>query len=158
MAVGFIAGPLGLSGAGTFGAAIVPAIAIGFNWKRATAEACVSSILVSLAFNLGLELLNRHGIYSLPNGLLTSTLSVMVSIIIFVVVSLLGGDSGRKALPPRHRGSDGCLMKEMPQSPAAAFYLQVARITASFLASSSTVESVLVHRSVATRRSIVWTK
>jgi sodium/proline symporter len=91
---------LGTFGAGTFAAAIVPSIAIGFNWKRATGAACTSSILVSLVLNFTLEVLNRHDVYTLPNGLFVGTFSLLVSIIVFIVVSFMGSRGGKSSLPP----------------------------------------------------------
>lgn len=90
---------LGTFGVGTFAAAIVPSIAIGFNWKRATPLACTASILVSLSLNLTLEVLNRHDIYSLPSGVLVGTFSLLVSVAVFVAVSFLGGRAGSEPLP-----------------------------------------------------------
>ena len=90
---------LGTFAAGTFAAAIMPSVAIGMNWKRATAGACVASICVSLGLNLTLELLNRHGVSLLPDGLFVGTLSLLVSIVVFVAVSLASGEAGERALP-----------------------------------------------------------
>ena len=50
---------LGVFGAATFAAAIVPAVVIGFNWKRATALAANVAIAVSLLLNLGIELMDE---------------------------------------------------------------------------------------------------
>lgn len=48
---------LGTFGWGTFAAALVPTVAIGFNWKRATAFAVNAAIISSLAVNIAIELL-----------------------------------------------------------------------------------------------------
>jgi Na+/proline symporter len=90
---------LGTFAAGTFAAAIMPSVAIGMNWKRATAGACVASIVVSLVINLTFELLSRNGISLLPPGLLVGVVSLFVSIVVFVAVSFASGDAGEKALP-----------------------------------------------------------
>jgi SSS family transporter len=90
---------LGTFAAGTFAAAIVPSVAIGMNWKRATAGACVASIAVSLGINLTVELLNRNGVHLLPDGLFAGTLSLLVSIVVFVAVSFASGDEGERNLP-----------------------------------------------------------
>ena len=92
---------LGTFGWGTFAAAIVPSTAIGFNWKRASAQACVASIVISVVMNFGLELSARHGIYSLPHGMSVGALSLFVSIVVFVVVSYMTGDPHGEGIRPR---------------------------------------------------------
>ena len=83
-----------------FAAAIVPSVAIGFNWKRANATACVSSILLSLTMNLGLELLDRGGIYTPPHGIFSGAVAILTSIIVFVVVSFATSNSKKEILSP----------------------------------------------------------
>lgn len=90
---------LGTFGWGTFAAAITPSLAIGLNWKRATASACVWSISVSLVLNFALELLSRHGVYSLPYGMNVGCLSLLISIGLFVAISWLSDPSAQRKLP-----------------------------------------------------------
>jgi sodium/proline symporter len=90
---------LGTFGWGTFAAAIVPSVAIGMNWKRATAPASVSAIVVSLTLNFTLELLARHGIYRLPHGLNVGCFSLLVSLLVFIAVSWLTGRDEERRLP-----------------------------------------------------------
>lgn len=80
---------LGTFGWGTFAAAIVPSLAIGLNWKRATAAGCVVSIGVSIALNFALELAARYDVYSLPSGIATGCVALLASMATFVFVSLL---------------------------------------------------------------------
>jgi sodium/proline symporter len=80
---------LGTFGWGTFAAAIVPSLALGLNWKRATAAGCVASISVSLALNFSLELAGRFEIYRLPHDIAVGCVALLVSLATFVVVSLL---------------------------------------------------------------------
>ncbi len=80
---------LGTFGWGTFAAAIVPSVAIGLNWKRATGTACVVSIGLSIALNFALELAARHGIYSLPHGMNVGCVSMLVSLVVFIGISWL---------------------------------------------------------------------
>ena len=82
---------LGTFGWGTFAAAIVPSVAIGFNWKRATAAACTTSIAVSLVLNFALELAARHELYELPNGFAVGCFSLIVSLLLFVGISFATG-------------------------------------------------------------------
>lgn len=76
---------LGAFGWATFAAALVPTVAIGFNWKRATAAAANSAIVVSLLFNFSIKLLN----IPIPFGIDPGALSLVVSILVFFTVSYL---------------------------------------------------------------------
>ncbi|MCH2115349.1 MAG: hypothetical protein MK171_10630 [Pirellulales bacterium] len=75
---------LGAFGWGTFAAALVPTVAIGFNWKRATAPAAITAILSSLLINFVVKV----GNYSLPHGLQVGALSLLVSLLLFFGISL----------------------------------------------------------------------
>ena len=79
---------LGTFGWGTFAAAIVPSVALGVNWKRATGTACVASIALSLMLNFSLELLARHQIYTLPYGMNVGCFSLLVALIAFTAISM----------------------------------------------------------------------
>ena len=91
---------LGTFGWGTFAAAIVPSVAIGLNWERATASACVLSIGTSIVLNFALELSARHGIYTLPHGMAVGCFSLLVSIAVFVGVSWFSGEEAEERLAP----------------------------------------------------------
>jgi Na+/proline symporter len=75
---------LGAFGWGTFAAALVPTVAIGFNWKRATATAANVAIVASLLINFGTRLFG----YSMPFGIDTGAVSLMVSLTLFFGISL----------------------------------------------------------------------
>ncbi len=75
---------LGVFGAATFAAALVPAVALGFNWKRATATAANVAIAASLIVNLALEL---WGV-ALPYGIHGGILALGVSLALFLGISL----------------------------------------------------------------------
>lgn len=75
---------LGVFGAATFAAALVPVVSIGFNWKRATAAAACWAIGASLAINLGLELLGVR----LPYGIHGGVVAMVVSLLLFLGISL----------------------------------------------------------------------
>jgi SSS family transporter len=96
---------LGTFGWGTFAAAIVPSVALGLNWKRATAAACVTSIAISLVLNFALELLHRHGLYALPYGLNVGCFSLLVSLIAFVAISMLSRDTAGTRIAPDVRAA-----------------------------------------------------
>ncbi len=76
---------LGAFGWSTFAAALVPTVAIGFNWKRATGGAACVAIVSSLLVNFGLEIFGIR----LPHGFSGGAASLLVSLLLFVVVSLL---------------------------------------------------------------------
>jgi Na+/proline symporter len=74
---------LGAFGWGTFGAALVPAVAIGLNWKRATPLAVSVAILASLVINFGIELFDL----AVPHGIHGGTLALIVSLTLFFTIS-----------------------------------------------------------------------
>ncbi|MCH2594925.1 MAG: hypothetical protein MKZ95_03815, partial [Pirellulales bacterium] len=75
---------LGAFGWGTFAAALVPTVAIGFNWKRATAPAAITAIASSLLINFVI----RVGDLPIPHGFQVGALSLLVSLILFFSISL----------------------------------------------------------------------
>jgi len=75
---------LGAFGWATFAAAIVPTVAIGFNWKRATPLACNVAIVTSLLMNFFLKLSNTQ----LPHGFHGGAFSLLVSLTLFFVISI----------------------------------------------------------------------
>ena len=76
---------LGAFGWGTFAAALVPTVAIGFNWKRATATAANVAILASLLVNFSLELFD----VAIPWGIHGGTIALVISVVLFFSISLL---------------------------------------------------------------------
>ena len=75
---------LGAFGWGTFAAALVPAVAIGFNWKRATALACNVAIAASLLINFTVKV----GGFAVPFGVDVGAVSLIVSLTLFFGISL----------------------------------------------------------------------
>jgi len=76
---------LGAFGWGTFAAAIVPTVAIGFNWKRATPLAANVAIISSLAINFGFKLLGVHLPYNIDIG----AFSLLISLTLFLSISFM---------------------------------------------------------------------
>jgi len=76
---------LGAFGWGTFAAALVPVVTIGFNWKRATALAANTAMISSLAINLGIKLLKIDIPYRIDAG----AIALLVSMTVFFGISLL---------------------------------------------------------------------
>ena len=76
---------MGAFGWGTFAAALVPTVAIGFNWKRATATAANVAILSSLVVNFGIKLFE----VSVPYGIDGGFIALLVSLTLFFGISLV---------------------------------------------------------------------
>jgi Na+/proline symporter len=76
---------LGIFGSATFAAALVPAVAIGFNWRRATPLAANSAVVASLMINLGIELVGVR----LPFGIHGGIVAMLTSLTLFFGISLL---------------------------------------------------------------------
>lgn len=74
---------VGAFGWGTFAAALVPTVAIGFNWKRANGTAAVAAIATSLAVNFGIKLFQ----IPIPYGIDGGAISLIVSLTLFFVIS-----------------------------------------------------------------------
>ena len=75
---------LGAFGWGTFAAAIVPVVTIGFNWKRGTALAANTAVIVSLLINFIVKVFKIPIPYNIDVG----ALSLAVSLILFISISL----------------------------------------------------------------------
>jgi len=75
---------LGAAAWGIFAAAIVPVVAIGFNWKRATAAAANTAIVFSLVVNFGLKIFD----VALPWGIDRGAAALAGSLFLFITVSL----------------------------------------------------------------------
>ncbi|MCP4192967.1 MAG: sodium/proline symporter [Planctomycetaceae bacterium] len=75
---------LGAFGWGTFAAALVPTVAIGISWKRATAGAACTAILASLLVNFSLKAFE----IPIPLNLDTGAIALMVSLTLFLAISL----------------------------------------------------------------------
>lgn len=76
---------LGAFGWGTFAAALVPVVVIGFNWRRGTAAAAVVAIVASLVINFGVQLFGIR----IPWGINAGALALLVSVSLYIVVSLV---------------------------------------------------------------------
>jgi len=75
---------LGAFGWGTFAAALVPTVVIGFNWKRATATAANVAIVTSLVVNFGIEFLGLAVTYGITGGFV----ALLLSMTLFFGISL----------------------------------------------------------------------
>ncbi len=91
LAYGDLVALLGTFAFGTFAAALVPAVAVGLNWKRVTAAAAAAAIAAGLAANLGLELLGRSGALAgvLAPGVLPGVVALAASLLVLLIWSWL---------------------------------------------------------------------
>lgn len=78
---------LGAFGWGTFAGALVPTVAIGFNWKRATAGAANTAIVASLVIGFGLELFKDY--IQVPFGINGGAIALIASLTLFFGISLM---------------------------------------------------------------------
>jgi Na+/proline symporter len=93
---------LGTFAFGTFGAALGPALAVGLNWRRVTADAATASIATGMGVNLILEFLAKQTYFeALPKppfqtGVLPTAVSLAAS---FTVLFAVTWFTGRKMEP-----------------------------------------------------------
>jgi Na+/proline symporter len=80
---------LGIFGWGLFASTLVPALAIGLNWQGATREGAIASISTGLVITLVFETLAYFRFYSFPTGVTVSGASLVVSVLVFFIVSWL---------------------------------------------------------------------
>lgn len=82
---------LGIFGWGTFAAALAPALGFGLNWRRATAEAAVASLVTGILLQVALELNYQMGWRPdlLPDYVYRTGFSFVMSFIVFITVSFL---------------------------------------------------------------------
>jgi Na+/proline symporter len=79
---------LGIFGYGLFACTLVPALAIGMNWDGATREGAIASISLGLVMVLALETAAWLKWFTLPVGVTVTGLTLVSSLLTFVVVSL----------------------------------------------------------------------
>jgi len=97
---GMLVAFLGVFGWGLFASTLVPALAIGLNWKGATRAGAVASIATGLCITLVFETMAFFHLYSFPVGVTVSGLSLVLSILIFFGVSHLTRDTAAETLDP----------------------------------------------------------
>lgn len=80
---------LGIFGWGLFASTLVPSLAVGLNWKRATKQGAIASITAGLVSTLILESLAYFKVFTLPSGVTVSGLSLVLSLLTFIGVSAI---------------------------------------------------------------------
>jgi Na+/proline symporter len=78
---------LGVFGWGLFASTTVPALAIGLNWRGATPAGAIASIVTGLATTLTLETLAYLKLYAFPAGVSGTAVALVLSLLVFFVVS-----------------------------------------------------------------------
>ncbi len=84
---GKLIGLLGALAWGTFAAALVPVVAIGFNWKRATPLAACVAISSSLVINISIELATKLYGFKMPYNINGGAIALLVSLTLFLGIS-----------------------------------------------------------------------
>ncbi len=78
---------LGIFGFGLFASTLVPALAIGLNWRGATREGALASMATGLVVTLVCETLAYWRWFTLPAGVTVSGLALVGSLAVFLAVS-----------------------------------------------------------------------
>jgi Na+/proline symporter len=89
---------LGIFGWGLFASTLVPALAIGLNWPGATRAGAIASIATGIVVTLVFETLAYFRVYAFPAGVTVSGLSLVASVLVFLVVSFLTRESEGAAI------------------------------------------------------------
>ncbi len=79
---------LGIFGWGLFASTLVPALAIGLNWRRATRAGAIASIASGLVITLTLETLAYLKRFTFPAGVTATAVALVTSILVFFIVSV----------------------------------------------------------------------
>lgn len=90
---------LGIFSWGLFAATLVPALAIGLNWKGATKAGAIASMSVGLLVTLVFEALNGLKVYRFPAGVTGSGLALVLALLTFFAVSWATRQHAERDLP-----------------------------------------------------------
>ncbi len=91
---------LGIFGWGLFASTLVPALAIGLNWKGATRAGAIASIATGLVITLGLETLAYFKVFTFPAGVTATAIALVLSVLVFFAVSWGTRDTAAATLAP----------------------------------------------------------
>jgi Na+/proline symporter len=84
---------LGIFGWGLFASTLVPALAVGLNWKGATRAGAIASIVTGLFVTLSLEIAGYTKAFTFPSGVSASAVALVASFLVFFLVSWITRDS-----------------------------------------------------------------
>jgi len=90
---------LGALGWGFFVSVTLPTFTLGLLWKRTSKEGVVAGLVVAIALNIGLVVLQRTGVFKLPFPYYM--LSIAAAMVTTTVVSLFTDTAGGENLPER---------------------------------------------------------
>ncbi|MBA3644995.1 MAG: hypothetical protein H0W63_02335 [Gemmatimonadaceae bacterium] len=91
---------LGIFGWGLFGSTLVPALAIGLNWEGATPAGAIASMGTGLVVTLALETASFFKVFKFPAGVTASAVALVLSILVFFIVSQITRSSAAGAIDP----------------------------------------------------------
>lgn len=91
---------LGIFGWGLFASTLVPSLAIGLNWQGATRAGAIASIATGLVVTLSLETAAYLKAFSFPSGVTASAVALVLSFIVFFVVSWLTRHTAAASIDP----------------------------------------------------------
>ncbi|HJP86376.1 MAG TPA: hypothetical protein VJ852_10330 [Gemmatimonadaceae bacterium] len=89
---------LGIFGWGLFSSTLVPALAVGLNWRGATKAGAIASILTGLLITLSLETASYLKLFKFPAGVTASAVAMVASFLVFFAVSWVTSRSGQPAI------------------------------------------------------------
>lgn len=91
---------LGIFGWGLFASTLVPALAVGLNWKGATRAGALTSIAVGLIVTLSLETASYFKVFTFPAGVTASAVALVLSLLSFFAVSWITRRSAAASIDP----------------------------------------------------------
>jgi len=91
---------LGIFGWGLFASTLVPALAVGLNWQGATRAGAIASIATGLVVTLSLETAAYLKAFTFPSGVTASAVALVLSFLVFFVVSWLTRSTAAGQIDP----------------------------------------------------------
>ena len=97
---GYLVAILGTLGWGYFACAILPIIGLGLNWKRATKEAAIVTLLIGIILNVAFLILEKGFGWKLPYGIPSYGVTLLIALIAMIVVSLFTKTASEEDIEP----------------------------------------------------------
>ena len=86
---GYLVAILGALGWGYFASALVPILAIGLNWKRATRKAAITGLSIALGLNIVFLILEQIFKFKMPYGMPSYVLVLPLSLLAIISASFI---------------------------------------------------------------------
>ncbi len=96
---------LGALGWGYFASATLPLLAVGLNWKRATREGAIASLVTALVLNVGFLFYEKVLGMKLPYAMPSYAVSIIVALLVMIAVSLVTKGASGEDLDPDIRAA-----------------------------------------------------